>query len=61
MGSGDALIGGLVAALSRGLAIEEAIRHGSAAAAANALVAGQGELDPADVERLLGGCRVTPA
>ena len=46
VGSGDALIGGLVVALARGADLPEAVRYGSAAAAANALVPGQGELDP---------------
>ena len=59
VGSGDALIGGLVVALARGADLPEAVRYGSAAAAANALVPGQGELDPADVERLLPGCVLT--
>jgi 1-phosphofructokinase family hexose kinase len=56
VGSGDALLGGLVVALARGADLPEAVRYGSAAAAANALVPGQGELDPADVDRLLPGC-----
>jgi tagatose 6-phosphate kinase len=59
VGSGDALIGGLIVALSRGADLPEAVRRGSAAAAANALVPGQGELDPADVGRLLRRCVVT--
>jgi tagatose 6-phosphate kinase len=56
VGSGDALLGGLVVALARGVDLPEAARYGSAAAAANALIPGQGELDPADVDRLLPGC-----
>ncbi len=59
VGSGDALLGGLVEALSRGAELPEAVRYGSAAAAANALMPGQGELDPAQVERLLPGCVLT--
>lgn len=59
VGSGDALLGGLVVALARGADLPEAVRYGSAAAAANALVPGQGELDPADVDRLLPGCVLT--
>ncbi len=59
VGSGDALLGGLVVALARGADLPEAVRFGSAAAAANALVPGQGELDPADVDRLLPGCVLT--
>jgi fructose-1-phosphate kinase PfkB-like protein len=57
--SGDALLGGLVVALARGAELPEAVRFGSAAAAANALVPGQGELDAADLERLLPACVVT--
>jgi tagatose 6-phosphate kinase len=60
VGSGDALIGGLVAALARGEDLPTALRHGAAAATANALVPGQGELDPGDVERLLPLIQVTP-
>lgn len=60
VGSGDALIAGLVAALSRGEEIPVALQHGAAAATANALVPGQGELDPNDVARLLPLCVVTP-
>jgi 1-phosphofructokinase family hexose kinase len=59
VGSGDALLGGLVAALARGVDLPEALRYGSAAATANALLPGQGELDPADIERLLPGCSLT--
>ncbi len=59
VGSGDALLGGLVVALARGAGLPEAVRFGSAAATANALTPGQGELDPADVDRLLPGCVLT--
>lgn len=60
VGSGDAMIGGLIAALTRGEDLSSALQHGAAAATANALVPGQGELDPRDVARLLPLCRVTP-
>jgi len=60
VGSGDALIGGLVAALARDEDLPTALRFGAAAATANALIPGQGELDPADVERLAPLCEVTP-
>lgn len=53
VGSGDALVGGLVAALIRGEDLPTALRHGASAATANALIPGQGELDPADVARLV--------
>jgi 1-phosphofructokinase family hexose kinase len=59
VGSGDALVGGFVAALARGDDLPTAFRHGAAAAAANALIPGQGELDPDDVARLLPQCEVT--
>jgi tagatose 6-phosphate kinase len=60
VGSGDALVGGFVAALARGEDVPTAFRYGAAAAAANALIPGQGELDPDDVARLLPLCVVTP-
>jgi tagatose 6-phosphate kinase len=60
VGSGDALVGGFVAALARGDDLPTALRFGAAAAAANALIPGQGELDPDDVARLLPLCEVTP-
>jgi tagatose 6-phosphate kinase len=53
VGSGDAMLAGLAAALAAGLALPEAARRGAAAACANALLPGQGELDPADVARIL--------
>jgi 1-phosphofructokinase family hexose kinase len=53
VGSGDALIGGFVAALTNDLDLPTALQHGAAAATANALIPGQGELDFSDVIRLL--------
>lgn len=53
VGSGDALLAGLAAALAAGHPLPEAARRGAAAACANALVPGQGELDPAVAGRLL--------
>jgi len=53
VGSGDALLAGLAAALATGHALSEAARRGAAAACANALIPGQGELDPADAGRVL--------
>jgi fructose-1-phosphate kinase PfkB-like protein len=55
VGSGDALLAGLAAALAAGQPLPEAARRGAAAACANALRPGQGELDPADVARILPG------
>lgn len=60
VGSGDALLAGLVAALAAGHSLPEAARRGAAAACANALVPGQGELDPADAERVLAGITLDP-
>ncbi len=53
VGSGDSMLAGFLAAVAAGHPTSEAARHGSAAATANALHPGQGELDPADVARLL--------
>lgn len=55
VGSGDALLAGLAAALARGTTLPEAARHGCAAACANAIRPGQGELDPVDATRVLPG------
>lgn len=59
VGSGDALIGGIVAAMSRGEDLPTALGHGAAAGTANALIPGQGRLDTRDVARLLPLCEVT--
>ncbi len=53
VGSGDALLAGLAAALARGEPLPEAARQGAAAACANALRPGQGEIDLEDVARVL--------
>jgi 1-phosphofructokinase family hexose kinase len=53
VGSGDSLLAGLVVGLASGLALPEATRRGAAVGAANALVPGQGELNPADADRML--------
>jgi 1-phosphofructokinase family hexose kinase len=53
VGSGDSLVAGLAVALAAGFALPEAARRGAAVGAANALVPGQGELDPIDAERML--------
>jgi tagatose 6-phosphate kinase len=60
VGSGDALLAGLAAALATGHALPEAARHGAAAGCANALRPGQGELDPDDAARVLAGIRLEP-
>lgn len=53
VGSGDSLLAGLVVALAAGFPLVEAARRGGAVGAANALAPGQGELDPADADRML--------
>ena len=58
MGSGDSLLAGLLVALAAGFPLPESARRGSAVGAANALVAGQGELDPAAADRMLPTIRV---
>jgi len=55
VGGGDALLAGLAAALAAGHSLPEAARRGAAAACANALVPGQGELEAADAARVLRG------
>jgi len=58
VGSGDVLLAGLAAALARGEGWQTALAFASAAATANALVPGQGELRDADLDRLVGRTRV---
>ncbi len=53
VGSGDSLLAGLVVGLAAGFPLLEAARRGVAVGAANALVPGQGELNPVDAERML--------
>ena len=52
VGSGDAFLAGFLAGVSQGLPAPDALRLAGAAGAANARVPGQGELDPADVDRI---------
>jgi 1-phosphofructokinase family hexose kinase len=54
VGSGDAFLGGLAVGIARGDGLPDAVRLGLAAGIANALVPGAGELDPREVERILG-------
>ena len=55
VGSGDAFLAGLAIELIDGGTLIEAARRGMAAAIANALLPGAGELDRAEAERLLTG------
>jgi len=57
VGSGDSLLAGLVVALAAGFPLVEAARRGGAVGSANALVPGQGELDPADADGMLSAIR----
>lgn len=52
VGSGDALLAGVLAARVQQLSWPEALRHGTAAAAVNALTPGAGDLQGEDVVRL---------
>ena len=54
IGSGDAFTAGLVSRLVRGDDLGEACRWGTAAGTANALTPMPGEVNPADVRRLVG-------
>ena len=58
VGSGDSLLAGFAVALRAGRSLVDAARYGGAVGAANALVPGQGELDPRDAERMLSGIGV---
>jgi tagatose 6-phosphate kinase len=60
VGSGDSLLAGLAVALAAGFPLPEAARRGVAVGAANALVPGQGELDPADADRMLPAIGAEP-
>jgi tagatose 6-phosphate kinase len=59
IGSGDAFTAGLVWRLLRGDDLGEACRWAAAAGAANALTLMSGELDRADVDRLVGGAEAS--
>jgi len=59
VGSGDAFLGGLVAALDHGRELPDALRQATAAGAANAALPGAGVLDPDRVRVLVGEVRLT--
>jgi 1-phosphofructokinase/tagatose 6-phosphate kinase len=60
VGSGDALLGGYLAARGQDRSVEEAIRHGVACGAANTQTIGAGAFDLRDVQRLAATVRVSP-
>jgi 1-phosphofructokinase family hexose kinase len=57
IGAGDALVGGLAAALERGEALEAAVSAGVATAAASVETATAGEIDPARAAELQAAAR----
>jgi 1-phosphofructokinase family hexose kinase len=59
VGSGDAFLAGLAAALAAGQPLSDALGLAAACGTANALVPGQGELQPADVARLVAACSIS--
>lgn len=59
VGSGDAFLGGLVAALDDGQALPDALRQATAAGAANAALPGAGVLDPDRVRALVPEVRLS--
>jgi len=58
VGSGDAFTAGLLAGLSRGNALDDALRLAAAAGAASARMPGQGELDPDEALRDMAAMQV---
>jgi 1-phosphofructokinase/tagatose 6-phosphate kinase len=61
VGSGDTMLGALLARLDAGEALESALATATAAATANALVPGAAVLRPADLPRLRAAVHVTDA
>lgn len=61
VGSGDALLGGMVTALDRGADWRESLALGLGAAAANAAVPGAGRFDRGEAERLAQRAVITEA
>jgi fructose-1-phosphate kinase PfkB-like protein len=60
VGSGDSALAGFLAAVADGATTAEAARHAVAAGTANALRPGQGDIDPADVARILPRVTLAP-
>lgn len=59
VGSGDSFFAGLVLPVTLGLPLDESVRRGVAAGAANALTVGGGSFSREDYERVLTGTTVT--
>jgi 1-phosphofructokinase family hexose kinase len=60
VGSGDAFLGGLAAGLVRGVPVSTAVRIATAAAIANTLTPGAGELDASLARRMVDEVRIAP-
>jgi 1-phosphofructokinase len=60
VGSGDAFVAAFLHSLMSGGSLEDAVRFGTAAGAANAATIGAGFCRRADIEELIGGVVVTP-
>jgi fructose-1-phosphate kinase PfkB-like protein len=60
VGSGDSFLSGLVTGLDAGATLQEALRLGLGAGAANAELAGAGRLDPARARTLAARADVRP-
>ncbi len=60
VGSGDAFLGGLVAALDQGAGLERALAQAMGSAVANAMVPGQGRFDRALADRLAAEMIIEP-
>ena len=58
VGSGDALLAGVVQGLARGIPLGDALRQGVAAGTANALTVGAGRFTRQDYERVLAGVEI---
>ncbi len=58
VGAGDSFVGGFTLALARGLAPEDALRHGVAAASAAVMTEGTALCSREDVDALIPKCRI---
>lgn len=58
VGAGDSFVAGITLALARGLATDQALKHGVAAASAAIMSEGTALCDRSDAERLLSECHI---